>query len=390
VPSEKPILIVGASARAAAFSGCRAGLRPWCADLFADSDLEQVCTAIRIAPREFPNRLLRLLDNAPAGPWLYTGGLENRPHFVQQMAQVRPLWGNDANVLRRVRQPWEVATFLKGAGLPCPEVRFADRPGRADGNWLVKPLAGAGGHGIHVWSGQCPAKMWSSEGVFLQEYIEGDPCAAVYVAGGHRTMLLGVTRQLVGEAWLRASRYHYCGSVGPLDLAKEIEAAFVLLGHALANGFGLRGLFGVDCVLRDGVPYPVEINPRYTASVEVLEHATGMVAMDLHRQAFVMPLAFAPLTPDPFPRKRGEQNVVGKVILFARERLTVPVNGPWTSAFDQPATELRTFADIPHVGEVIDQGKPIVTLLGRANTAGHCLEDLRERVQTLDRWLFER
>ena len=45
------------------------------------------------------------------------------------------------------------------------------------------------------------------------------------------------------------------------------------LGLDLARGCGLRGLFGVDFVLSEGVPWPVEINPRYTASVEVLEYA---------------------------------------------------------------------------------------------------------------------
>jgi uncharacterized protein len=383
-------LIVGASVRAAAYSALRAGLRPWCADLFADADLEKVCTGIRIGPREYPHRFLRLLDKAPAGPWLYTGGLENQPNLVQQMAQVRPLWGNDANVLHKVRQPWEVAAILQGAGLPCPEVRVADRHCRADCNWLVKPIAGAGGRGIRFLSGQCSPSMFSSEGAFLQEYIEGDQCAAAYVASGRRVMLLGVTRQLVGEAWLQASRFHYCGSVGPLNLGKSIEDAFVLLGDALADGFGLRGLFGVDCVLRDGIPYPVDINPRYTASIEVLEHATGIAAMDFHRRVFVEPLTLGPLTPDPPPCKRGEGRVVGKAILFAREMLTVPVDVPWTSVFDQPTTELPAFADIPHIGEVIDQGQPIVTLLSRADTACRCLEDLRERVLALDRWLFER
>ena len=37
----------------------------------------------------------------------------------------------------------------------------------------------------------------------------------------------------------------------------------------------LRGVFGVDFILHDGSPCVVEVNPRYPASVEVLEHATG-------------------------------------------------------------------------------------------------------------------
>ncbi len=36
--SPQHLLIFGASARAAAFSALRAGLQPWCADLFADAD----------------------------------------------------------------------------------------------------------------------------------------------------------------------------------------------------------------------------------------------------------------------------------------------------------------------------------------------------------------
>ena len=51
------------------------------------------------------------------------------------------------------------------------------------------------------------------------------------------------------------------------------------LGQVLAAGCGIRGLFGVDCVEENSVFWPVEINPRYTASVEVLEYASGLPAL---------------------------------------------------------------------------------------------------------------
>ena len=54
----------------------------------------------------------------------------------------------------------------------------------------------------------------------------------------------------------------------------------------MSKAAGLRGLFGVDFVLRDGIPWPVEVNPRYTASVEVLEFAAGIRALTLHRSIF--------------------------------------------------------------------------------------------------------
>ena len=48
------LVIIGASARAAAFSAHRAGMRPWCVDLFGDADLA----------RRFPVRRVALADYA--------------------------------------------------------------------------------------------------------------------------------------------------------------------------------------------------------------------------------------------------------------------------------------------------------------------------------------
>ena len=51
------LLIVGASARAAAFSALRAGLRPWCADLFGDDDLRARCFAQRCDSANYPRSI---------------------------------------------------------------------------------------------------------------------------------------------------------------------------------------------------------------------------------------------------------------------------------------------------------------------------------------------
>src|SRR5436305_512296 len=129
------LLLFGASARAAAFSALRAGLRPWCADLFGDTDLRAVCPTLTLAIKEYPEGFLRAAAAGPPGPWLYTGGLENRPALVDALARRRPLWGNRGDVLRRVRSPAAVAALLHAAGLPCPEVR-TDPAGLSAGRWL--------------------------------------------------------------------------------------------------------------------------------------------------------------------------------------------------------------------------------------------------------------
>jgi predicted ATP-grasp superfamily ATP-dependent carboligase len=376
------LLIFGASARAAAFSALRAGLRPWCADLFADADLQVRCPAMRL-PGRYPHSFLDLAATDLPGPWMYTGGLENRPALVGRMARRRPLWGNSEGELVHARHPGLVNAALDRAGLPAPAVGFERGLLAPRGRWLVKPLRSAGGRGIHFLN-ERPAERRGVP-VYYQEYIDGEPCSLVYAGDGKRAWCLGLTRQLVGAAWLHAGPFQYCGSVGPLDLGVVRQPAPERLGNVVVAGCGLRGLFGIDGVLHDGTFWPVEINPRYPASVEVLEHATGLPALAWHRRAFVNEQD-APLPALTSPAG----GYVGKAILFARAELTFPADGPWRDVLRAPApvTELPPFADVPPAGEVIAAGHPVLTLFGRGESAAACEAELRRSAADLDRRLF--
>jgi predicted ATP-grasp superfamily ATP-dependent carboligase len=379
------VLIVGASTRAAGFSARRAELRPWCADLFQDADLRAQCAFLPLTPGRYPDGLLQAAHQAPPGPWLYTGALENRPALVRRLARRRPLWGNDAPVLALIRSPRWVAGTLAAAGIPCPALSLEPPDEAPSEHWLVKKLAGAGGAGIAFHTGRGPAP--SRKRVYYQEYIDGEAAAAIYLGDGRRAYLLGATRQLVGEPWLHAAPFHYCGSLGPLPLGEPLRRRLEGLGHVLVRGSGLRGLFGVDVVLRDEVPWPVEVNPRYCASVEVLEYAGNFSALALHRSVFD-PGAPAPLPSLPL----SGVGRVGKAILFAREPLTFPADGPWQASLRQsdPVHDLPAFADIPPAGQVIAQGAPILTLFARADSLAACLDALQQTAADLDHHLFGR
>jgi predicted ATP-grasp superfamily ATP-dependent carboligase len=363
MPGDPHLLLAGASVRAAAFSALRAGLRPWCIDLFADEDLRARCEARALPAGHYPEGLSDIFAGGPPGPWMYTGALENRPRLVQALSRERTLWGNSASVLRRVRSPATVASLLGKAGLACPRVR-RQPPADVGIEWLVKPLAGAGGRAIRTWDRR-GKKTWR-RGVYLQEYVEGESCAALYVGDSRSARLLGVTWQLVGEAWLHAKRFQYCGSIGPLPPAP----AFAALGEVLCGGFGLRGLFGVDCVMRDGVPLPVEVNPRYTASAEVLELTTGQPFLADHRAVF---------EPDaPLPPGRAAAAVLGKAVLYAPRDLLFPADGPWCDALRRPGDlwEVPRFADLPAAGTPVAAGRPVLTFFAEANSVAACREEL--------------
>ena len=372
------LLIFGASARAAAFSAMRAGLRPWCTDLFADADLQARCPVVRIPPDQYPQGFLKAAEQAVPGPWMFTGGLENRAGLVRHIADRRKLWGIGPDGLKRIRSP----RIFSLAGVPCPAFWHKSRCDVPKGEWLVKPWAGAGGTGIRHWSGsRPPAALLKTH--FFQEYIAGNSTAAIFLGDGQTARLLGVTSQLVGESWLNAAPFHYCGSIGPLPLNGALRDAYERLGMALAKLCPPRGLFGVDCILRGNVPWPVEVNPRYTASIEVLEYGSGVPALALHRAVFDPD---APL-PNAEPRVAG---FVGKAILLARASLLFPSDGPWMPVLRSPAAldQLPAFADIPHAGERIEKGRPILTFFARADSEDGCMGKLRAIARHLDRWLF--
>jgi predicted ATP-grasp superfamily ATP-dependent carboligase len=370
------ILLFGASTRAAAFSALRAALRPWCCDLFADRDLQAHCPVVSVRGK-YPDSFLEALRTAPPGQWMYTGGLENHPRLVRTMADQRGLWGNDATALKRVRNPSFVAEVVRAAGLPAPEVVPIDR---ADINrrWLVKPRKSAGGLRMtFLTCGRKPDLHY-----YVQEYVEGTPVAAIFVGNGRGAQLLGVTRQLIGASFCHARAFQYCGSVGPLAVGERMQSNLVRLGDALTARCQLRGLFGLDGVLRGADFWPVEVNPRYTASVEVLEYATGLQALAWHRAVFDA-AAPRPLLP------AGIGDCVGKAILLARRDVVFPGDGPWEVGLGTASPDkMPAFADVPVRGERIMAGRPVLTFFAQGGTAEECESALRAVALDLDRRLF--
>ncbi|HTU26986.1 MAG TPA: ATP-grasp domain-containing protein, partial [Pirellulales bacterium] len=292
-------------------------------DLFGDLDLQACCRSVRVS--DYPHGLLEVLSAAPAGTWMYTGGLENHPDLVERMEPLGRLWGNTAACLRQVRNPLAVFEALSRHGLSAPRVaeRCDNLP--TDGTWLVKDRRSAGGSGVAVWRGNGPL----AADVYFQEHIAGQPCGAVYLAAGGEAVFLGVTQQLLGAGPVADGRtaaakdFRYAGSIGPLALEPEVLAGFHSLGRTLAAEFPLSGLFGVDVVVAGQTIWPVEINPRYTASVEILErgghqsllawHAAACADRSLPASA-IAAAAAAGATP---------AIVWGKRILFSRHDLEV-------------------------------------------------------------------
>ena len=368
------VLLLGASVRALASSAIRAGLSPIAIDRFGDLDLRSSCPTVALDGD--PESLIETCRRFSDVPLIYGGAFENDPATIERISADRPLWGNPPEVLRQVRDPFLVAETLRRAGIPAPKLDAEPTSLPNDGSWLVKPRRSAGGVGIEALLGRSASRP--SPEVYYQERIGGIPMSAIFIGDDRSAHLQGVARQWIGR---RGVPFGYVGNVGPISVRGSTTAMLRQIGGCLRDGFGLRGLFGVDFILRDDVPWPIEVNPRYTASVEILEHARGESLLRAHRAAFDLGDGCVPL-------HHPISAIVGKAIVFAPRDLTVP-EASWLSPRADPWSTLPRLADLPIPRVRIAAGEPVLTVFARGRTAGAIARELRRRVRAIERRLVE-
>jgi predicted ATP-grasp superfamily ATP-dependent carboligase len=361
------VLILGASARAAAASARRAGLDPFAIDLFADADTRQLCDYLRCPPDRYPEGLFELARQAPPMPWMYTGGLENYPALIADLSRERELWGNGPDVVRRVRDPFMLTELARNHGIYCPDITTELDFPFDQGRWVRKPFASGGGLRVHVVDRPTPYQ----EGWYYQRFVDGTPMSAVITSRNRDANVLGVTRQLIGEPWLHARRFAYCGNVTPAALDDDwLSLVIWNIAETFADRGKLSGVWGFDLILQMSATFLIEVNPRYPASAEVIEFTTGRPVLASGLEDSTRPTM-----------------IVGKAIYYAPHRLTFPASGPWDDSVHHAADVWRrpAFADVPHPGEVIDTGHPVLTILTEADTESECLSRLQSRAAELDR-----
>ncbi len=203
---------------------------------------------------------------------------------------------------------------------------------------------------------------------YYQERVDGPSFSAVFLGKNGQARLIGVTRQLIGVA---GRPFGYRGSVGPWPLDAPLTASLGALGNALVSSIGLVGWFGVDFVLRDGIPWPVEVNPRYTASIEVHERALRRSLLPEHRRACEQPGAEMPDQPpisQPPPAA-----IVAKLIVHAPRRLLVGAGALDDNDRDASASH-RAIADVPWPGTSFEAGDPVLSLIAWGETLTECWE----------------
>ncbi len=375
------LLIIGASARAAAASARRAGFDVTAIDRFGDADLAAIAEVVPWRGSD----LAAALRRSPGVPWMYVGGIENRPALVRRLAARHPLWGVDAAALRLVRDPLVVQAAWRRAGLPFPETRSAATPSTvqfppANEPWLLKQGRSAGGLGVQWVSSHLEldiAPTAATRRSYFQRYVAGETWGATFLADGRSAVLLGAARQTLCEPLDARLPFLYRGSIGPLPLAADDARSLETIGRLAASEFRLRGLFGVD-VLRDsqGMLWTLEINPRYPAGVEVLERARGFSAVALHAAVCGDAARDAATVAPPPGAEVPPRRYVGKSVLYAGVARTIGARlaARWLEAAQRSSAAI---ADVPRAGARVEAGMPLCTVFA----AGAALDEVEHRLR---------
>ncbi len=365
------VLIVGLSTRAAGESAACAGFDVTCIDAFADRDQHPGVRALRLGGRFSARAIERMARAIDAAAVAYTSPFENHPAVVQSLANGRPLWGNPPSVLRRTRDPGMLADALRRRGFTVPDARVQSfgtaSVVSAGRDWLVKPARSGGGNGIRQWrhGRRVP------RGSYLQRFIDGPSWSAAFVASNRGAMTLGLSRQLIGDAAFGADGFRYCGSI--VQRASDaLSGRVAALVNALSEDFGLAGVNGVDFIRQDDEPVAIEVNPRWSGSMELIERAYGLAMFRVHADACTT----GELPPAPACAIAGAH---GKAIVFARRTVTMGDTTAWLEDAD--------VRDVPQAGERIVAGRPVCTVFASAADDDGCYAALVTKARAIDEQL---
>lgn len=354
------LLVLGFNTRALAEQALSEGFEVVAIESFADCDWE-------IFNREYPNssevyaikgdyRPEKLIDkweeiDKEVDYLIYLSDLDDYPNLLEKLEL--EVLGNQIETLKRLKQ--NLFSFLKENKIKRPKSFFsgADFTGL---RLLKKPYLGGGGVEIREFDSQEDEIEWDK--YYLQEYLPGRSCSVNFIANGNEAKIISFNKQLVGESRLGAKEFKYSGNIllAPNEFSANARKYLIKLINLLTQEFNLLGLNGVDFIYQDGEVYFIELNPRYTAAMELLSLASDYQLLKAHYQAKDLELTSTPKLPI------SSKLELAKGIVYAKDDLVVKRD------FLAEFKEIKnlTVRDIPYKGEKFLAGEPLCTLLVKA------------------------
>ena len=354
------VLVAGFATRHVAQSAHRAGYTVYAVDHFCDQDLAW-CTEDRLPFDELadlPEKIAELAARHPVDALVVASGAE-------AIGTTIPLCGTPPAKVERFLDKLEIQQFFEGLDVPVP-------PLAGDGRYpvMVKPRRGAGGWRNAVARTEEELRRWEEAWpdvpYVAQRLVDGIPSSVSCVADGRRARAIAVNRQILrGEG---ECAHGFAGSITPFS--HPLAGEMIACAERIAAASGCVGSVGIDFMAGEK-PWAIEINPRFQATLDTVEMATGENVFAMHVDACrgVLPAA------RPAARRVGVRR-----ILFAERDMRL----------DADLSALAPHvADIPWPGTEFEEGHAVVSVFGCAETEAAALLDLERNAAAARRLIGE-
>lgn len=352
------VLVAGFATRHVAQSAFRAGYAVCAVDHFCDQDLYWYTQdQLKFDElEELPAAVEEMSTRHQFDMLIVTSGAED-------LSTGLSLCGTSREKIARFLDKLDTQAFFEGLGVPVPGLL-------REGNYpaMIKPRRGAGGWRNAIISSREDLVTWQElypdVPYLLQEVIDGIPSSVCCVADGARARAITTNEQILrGE---NGASFGFCGSITPLKHPEKNP--LITLAEKIAAASGCRGTIGVD-FMYGTKPWAIEINPRFQATVDTVEQATGCNMFQLHVDAC------RGVLPESSPRPT---QFAARSILFADRDLTIRAN---------LAHLFPIVADIPYPDTSFEKGQAIVSVYGWGKTKTAALRLLDKHIKTVQQYL---
>jgi hypothetical protein len=392
----KNILIVGVDTVSVAVSAKRAGYDVYAADYFGDLDLQQICIgykaivrqksgmscgkiSVLFKPEAFFSLTKTLVKKFRIDGILLSSGLDDDFEVLYALNDLAPILGNHPKTIEKIRRKQEFFEELKRLRIAHPITFVVENANEAieaakklGFPVAVKPAKGFAGVGIRIaWSIEDLERAFSnvssfSEKVLIQKLIEGVHASVSFLATSKDVEILMVNEQLLGLRFLfQQEPFGYCGNIVPLHLDASIVEKCREIAERIALHFGLKGSNGIDLVIsKEGIPYVIEVNPRFQGTLECVEKILGINLVESHIDACLYNV---------LPQIRKTLSTFcTRLILYAPERVVAP-----------NLTIFPQVRDIPIPGCIIEKGEPLCSVVAEGKSRNLALNNAKENAETI-------
>ncbi len=378
MPPGLRVAFAATSARLLVEAARADGLEPIALDVFGDADTRELAAewypigsagTLAIDEAALLDRLEGFARRSDVAGWVVGSGFESHPRLLKDGHARLPLLGNAPDTATLARTPQRFYARLAQLGIAHAEVR-PEPPADELAQWYFKDAHASGGWHVRP-AARAPRRR--GPGSYFQRRLDGPPMAALVLADGARWRLVGITHQIVRAVGVKPCLYF--GGIGPAMLEPPSLARLQAMLDRLVPAFELRGLNGIDFILVGGEPVLIELNPRPTASLALLDPAVGGGLLRAHVE-----VCRGARLPDHAPAS-AEQGVRGQEVVFAPRALAVDrlladafCARPWLRDRPQPGTRIARHG-------------PVCTVLAEAATEDEVRATLGARRAEIERLL---